>query len=118
MAKARDRIVALKEALKSLHLPSLDSMLESPDPSKSLLQDDGVAREIVARLTEPSSGHSQDPVCRWLYDTFQTFDSGLQTVVLRSVFILPQIQIFCFEFPLLSILVRKALIPDVEMPHW
>ena len=80
---ARDRIDALIEAMKPLILPSLEAMLESPNPSQSLLQDDNVAVEIVGRLIKPSSGHSHDVVCRWLYDTFQTFDPDLQNVVLR-----------------------------------
>lgn len=84
MAKARDRIRALSEVLGPMS--SLEALQESERPAKGLLEEERVAAAIFSRLLQhPSSGQGDDPLCRWLYDTYQTGDLELQAVVLRFV---------------------------------
>ncbi|WOL15967.1 hypothetical protein Cni_G24749 [Canna indica] len=68
----------------SLVLDALpDSLASSDNPAAALLHDESLAREISARLRRPGSGAGDDNLCRWLYDTFQSNDPGLQLVVLN-----------------------------------
>ncbi|KAK4758188.1 hypothetical protein SAY87_019489 [Trapa incisa] len=55
----------------------------SDDPATALLHDEEVATQISGLLRQPHSGSGDNPLCRWLYDTFQTTDPPLQLVVLR-----------------------------------
>ncbi|KAH7291983.1 hypothetical protein KP509_29G045000 [Ceratopteris richardii] len=82
-AKARERIVALREIFGQLS--TLDNLQESERPARGLLDDEQVANAILSHLVDPLSGHGHDALCQWLYDTFQTGDPDLQAVVLRYV---------------------------------
>lgn len=81
--KAQDRIKALNEVLGPLS--SLEALLDSESPAKCLLQDDSVAQAILTHLSNPFSGHGQDALCQWFYDTFETEEPDLQAVVLRYI---------------------------------
>eukprot|EP00250_Pteridium_aquilinum_P013058 c21104_g3_i1 orf=66-1532(+) len=81
--KARERIKALKEIIGPLS--SLEALQESERPAKGLLEEESVAHAILTRLISPSSGHGQDPICHWLYDTFETGEPDLQAIVLRFI---------------------------------
>lgn len=78
-SKAQSAIQSLSSIISSIP-PSLSS---SPNPAFSLLHDPGVASQISSLLRRPNSGVGDDPLCRWLYDTFQSSDDDLRLVVLR-----------------------------------
>ncbi|GLJ29925.1 hypothetical protein SUGI_0591640 [Cryptomeria japonica] len=84
IAKARSAIQALISILGNNE--SYESLLDSESPAKALLDSREVAEAIATRfLRHPSSGSASDPLCRWLYETFQTQDADLHLVVLRYV---------------------------------
>eukprot|EP00250_Pteridium_aquilinum_P006214 c16178_g1_i1 orf=79-1485(+) len=83
ITRARERIYALKEILGPLS--SLEALDESERPARGLLEDEHVAHAILTHLMNPSSGHGQDALCQWLYDTYQTGDPDLQAVVFRYI---------------------------------
>ena len=88
MDKVQECILSLKEILGSnLEEHSLGEELHNHHhrAAKILGEDEHVARAVVGKLSEEMSGHCDDAICRWLYDTFQTRDPYLQTVVLRYV---------------------------------
>ncbi|XAR62778.1 hypothetical protein NMG60_11017651 [Bertholletia excelsa] len=87
-----DDIQSLKKAQASLE--SLSTILSTPLPSSLsssknpaffLLHDSATAAEISSLLRRPDSGAGDDPLCRWLYNTFQSADPNLQLVVLRFI---------------------------------
>ncbi|KAI5057666.1 hypothetical protein GOP47_0027681 [Adiantum capillus-veneris] len=80
---ARERLKALQEILGTI--ASLEALLESERPTKGLLEEETVAQAILSHLCKPSSGHGQDALCQWFYDTFQTGKSDLQAIVLRFI---------------------------------
>ena len=81
ITKARQRVEALKNLIGPLD--SLDILQESEWPAKLLLKDATIGQLIISRISSAKSGHGKDPLCQWLYDTFQTKDPDLQDVVLR-----------------------------------
>ncbi|MCO5549989.1 hypothetical protein L7F22_003466 [Adiantum nelumboides] len=80
---ARKCIKTLQEILGPIS--SLEALLESERPTKGLLEEDPVAQAILSHLCRPSSGHGQDALCQWFYDTFQTGKPDLQAIVLRFI---------------------------------
>ncbi|XP_057953735.1 uncharacterized protein LOC131148015 [Malania oleifera] len=77
--KAHAALQSLSPIISSLP-PSLSS---DANPAVALLHDPDLAAQISAVLLRPDSGVGDDPLCRWLYDTFQSSDPALQLVVLR-----------------------------------
>ncbi|XP_068643469.1 uncharacterized protein [Aristolochia californica] len=77
---ARARIQSLS-ALFPSEL-SLSSLADSDRPAISLLQSPAVFAAVSAALCSPNSGAGDDPLCHWLYDTFQSSDPHLRLVVL------------------------------------
>ncbi|GFY98875.1 hypothetical protein Acr_13g0002760 [Actinidia rufa] len=80
LKKAQTAIQALSPILSHSLPPSLSS---ARNPAFSLLHHPDVASQITTLLHHPDSGAGDNPLCRWLYDTFQSSDPGLQLVVLR-----------------------------------
>ncbi|KAI3894834.1 hypothetical protein MKX03_014940 [Papaver bracteatum] len=75
-----------KSVIESLALiidPLPSSLTNSDTPAFSLLHDSHLAETISSHLKQPDSGAGDNNLCRWLYDTFQSSDPNLQTVVLR-----------------------------------
>ncbi|MCL7028916.1 hypothetical protein MKW94_015875 [Papaver nudicaule] len=75
-----------KSVIESLALildPLPESLTTSDTPAFSLLHDSHLAKTISSHLKQPDSGAGDNNLCRWLYDTFQSSDPNLQTVVLR-----------------------------------
>ncbi|XP_008775383.2 uncharacterized protein LOC103695755 [Phoenix dactylifera] len=73
-------------AINSLSLilgPLPEPLTFSENPATSLLHDADISHDISSRLRHPGSGSGDDNLCRWLYDTFQSTDPGLQLVVLN-----------------------------------
>ncbi|XP_042484401.1 hyccin [Macadamia integrifolia] len=70
------------ESLSSI-LGDLPPFLSSENPASYLLHDIELAAKISSHLRQPNSGAGNNPLCRWLYDTFQSSDPNLQLVVLR-----------------------------------
>lgn len=50
--------------------------------SHSLLHNPEIFSHISSLIRQPDSGSGNNNLCRWLYDTFQSTDPGLQLVVL------------------------------------
>ncbi|KAJ4970456.1 hypothetical protein NE237_003555 [Protea cynaroides] len=78
--RARSAIESLSPILNDDLPPSLSS---SENPASSLLHDTELAAKISSHLRQPNSGAGDDPLCRWLYDTFQSSHPDLELVVLR-----------------------------------
>ncbi|KAF3794225.1 Hyccin [Nymphaea thermarum] len=83
IARARSRIHALSAIVGSS--PSLDSLADSDRPAKALLDSPDVSSAVSSALSAPLSGAGDNPLCQWLYETFQTSDSDLHLVVLRYI---------------------------------
>ncbi|RRT42669.1 hypothetical protein B296_00054651 [Ensete ventricosum] len=79
ISKARSRILSLASLLSS---PDLALLADSERPARSLLDSPTVSAVISAALSAPSSGSGDDPLCHWLYDTFQSSDPDLCLVAL------------------------------------
>ena len=89
MDKVQECILSLKEILGSNleeHCIVEELHHHHHRAAKILSEDEHVARAVVGRLSEEMSGHRDDAICRWLYDTFQTRDPYLQTIVLRYLY--------------------------------
>ncbi|GAB4854009.1 hypothetical protein Ancab_022591 [Ancistrocladus abbreviatus] len=93
VSKARSRIHSLLSLLpfdphdsssSSLSF-SLSSLADSDRPARSLLESLDAYSSIAASLSSPLSGSGDDPLCQWLYDTFQSSDPDLRLVVLSFV---------------------------------
>ena len=102
MDKVQECILSLKEILGSnLEEQSIGEELHYHHRAAKILgEDEHVARAVVGRLSEEMSGHRDDAICRWLYDTFQTRDPYLQTIVLRYVCPHSCCSFLCFFFSL------------------
>ncbi|CAN6484740.1 unnamed protein product [Victoria cruziana] len=83
IARARSRIHALSAIVGPS--PSLDSLADSDRPAKALLDSPDVSSAVSCALSSPLSGAGDNPLCQWLYETFQTSDSDLHLVVLRYI---------------------------------
>ncbi|URD79572.1 Hyccin [Musa troglodytarum] len=79
ISKARSRILSLASLLSS---PDLALLADSDGPARSLLDSPAASAAISAALSAPSSGTGDDPLCHWLYDTFQSSDPDLRLVAL------------------------------------
>lgn len=71
------------ESLLSIVTTIPPHIASDDDPAHALLHNQEVASQISDLLRQPRSGAGDNPLCRWLYDTFQTTDPALQLVVLR-----------------------------------
>ncbi|KAL6329410.1 hypothetical protein AAG906_018049 [Vitis piasezkii] len=86
ISKARSRIHALSTILPSPSLSlSLSSLADSDRPARSLLQSPDAYDALSSSLSCPRSGSGSDPLCQWLYETFQSSDPDLRLVVLSFV---------------------------------
>ncbi|KAJ9687108.1 hypothetical protein PVL29_015814 [Vitis rotundifolia] len=86
ISKARSRIHVLSNILPSPSLSlSLSSLADSDRPARSLLQSPDAYDALSSSLSCPRSGSGSDPLCQWLYETFQSSDPDLRLVVLSFV---------------------------------
>ncbi|XP_042492281.1 uncharacterized protein LOC122071886 [Macadamia integrifolia] len=83
ISKARSRIEALSSILPSS--TSLSSLADSDRPARSLLESLEAYMAISSSLSDPLSGSGDDPLCQWLYETFQSSDPDLRLVVLSFI---------------------------------
>ncbi|KAH7862847.1 hypothetical protein Vadar_010213 [Vaccinium darrowii] len=86
----QEDLTSLKKAQLSLQslsliLPATSLPLSSPNPAFSLLHSPSIFSQISSLLHHPSSGSPDNPLCRWLYDTFNSSDPTLQLLVLRFI---------------------------------
>ncbi|KAF5179653.1 hyccin [Thalictrum thalictroides] len=77
--KAQSAFQSLSNILGSIPL----TVNSSESPVSFLLNNSEIAKQISVHLKQPNSGAGDDDLCRWLYNTFQSSDPGLQLVVLR-----------------------------------
>ncbi|XP_059653337.1 uncharacterized protein LOC132300330 [Cornus florida] len=84
ISKARSRIHLLSSILphSTSSSPPLSSLADSDCPARSLLSSLAAYSALSASLSSPLSGTGDDPLCHWLYDTFQSSDPDLRLVVL------------------------------------
>ncbi|XP_020588943.1 uncharacterized protein LOC110030539 isoform X2 [Phalaenopsis equestris] len=82
VSKAQSRIHALSSLLAS---PNLITLAESDRPARSLLNSSEAYLAVSAALSHTSSGSGDDPLCQWLYETYQSSDPDLRLVVLSFV---------------------------------
>ncbi|CAA6665065.1 unnamed protein product [Spirodela intermedia] len=68
----------------------LDAVADSDRPARSLLSFGDGYSAVSAALAGPSSGAGDDPLCRWLYETYQSPDPNLRLFVLSSSPSLPE----------------------------
>ncbi|KAK9166619.1 hypothetical protein Scep_001810 [Stephania cephalantha] len=83
ISKARSSIHSLASALPNF--PSISSLADSDRPARSLLESQEVYLAVSPSLSNPLSGSGDDPLCQWLYETFQSSDPDLRLVVLSFV---------------------------------
>ncbi|KAJ4965251.1 hypothetical protein NE237_017100 [Protea cynaroides] len=83
ISKARSRIQALSSILPSFTF--LSSLADSDRPARSLLGSSEAYMAISSSLSDLSSGSGEDPLCQWLYETFQSSDPDLRLVVLSFI---------------------------------
>ncbi|EOX98841.1 Hyccin - like 1 [Theobroma cacao] len=81
VSKQRSRILSLSSLLPSDGL-TLSSLADSDRPALSLLSSPAAYSLISSALSSPSSGSGSDPLCQWLYETFQSSDPHLRLLVL------------------------------------
>lgn len=79
ITKARSRIHALAALLAT---PAIASLGDSDRPARSLLDSPDAYAAVSAALSASFSGSGDDPLCQWLYETFQSSDPDLRLVVL------------------------------------
>ncbi|KAK9286752.1 hypothetical protein L1049_015156 [Liquidambar formosana] len=87
ISKARSRIHSLASILPSSS-PSLSSLADSDRPARSLLSSYDAYAAISASLSSSplsGSGSVSDPLCQWLYETFQSSDPDLRLVVFSFI---------------------------------
>lgn len=82
VSKAQSRIHALSSILAA---PSLIALAESDRPAPSLLSSCEAYLAVSAALSHASAGSGDDPLCQWLYETYQSSDPDLRLVVLSFV---------------------------------
>ncbi|CAA7401722.1 unnamed protein product [Spirodela intermedia] len=86
IARARSRIRTLAALLPpSPSAATLDAVADSDRPARSLLSFGDGYSAVSAALAGPSSGAGDDPLCRWLYETYQSPDPNLRLFVLSFV---------------------------------
>ncbi|PIA39296.1 hypothetical protein AQUCO_02600029v1 [Aquilegia coerulea] len=103
ISKARSRIQALSVILSSS--PSISALADSDHPARSLLQSQETYLAVSSSLSQPLSGSGDDPLCQWLYETFQSYDPDLRLVVLSFI-------------PLLTgLYLSRIITPSVENPQ-
>lgn len=61
------------------------SLAESDRPARSLLNSGDAYLAVSTALSRPSAGSGDDPLCQWLYETYQSSDPDLRLVVLSFV---------------------------------
>ncbi|XP_043722360.1 uncharacterized protein LOC122669625 [Telopea speciosissima] len=83
ISKARSRIQALSSILPSF--TPLSSLADSDRPARSLLESPEAYLALASSLSDPFSGSGDDPLCQWLYETFQSSDPDLRLVVLSFI---------------------------------
>ncbi|KAG9451600.1 hypothetical protein H6P81_011565 [Aristolochia fimbriata] len=83
ISKARAHIQSLSTLFPSDL--SLSSLADSDRPAFSLLQSPATFAAVSGALCSPDSGAGDDPLCHWLYDTFQSSDPDLRLVVLSFI---------------------------------
>ncbi|XP_057496794.1 uncharacterized protein LOC130781587 [Actinidia eriantha] len=84
VSKARSRIHILTSLLPPT--ASLSSLADSDRPARSLLASPEAYSAVSAALSSPApAGSGSDPLCHWLYDTYQSSDPDLRLVVLSFV---------------------------------
>ncbi|XP_021741364.1 uncharacterized protein LOC110707649 [Chenopodium quinoa] len=68
-------------------LSSLSSttIISPSPPAFVLLTSPEITSQISSLLRHPFSGSGDNHLCRWLYDTFHSFDPSVQLIVLRFV---------------------------------
>ncbi|KAG1331085.1 Hyccin [Cocos nucifera] len=86
--KAQSRIHALAVLLAA---PTLVSLADSDRPARSLLYSSEAYAAVSAAVSAPLSGSGDDPLCQWLYETFQASDPDLRLVVLSFLPLLSSI---------------------------
>ncbi|KAF9610304.1 hypothetical protein IFM89_021974 [Coptis chinensis] len=82
ISKARTRIQVLSTILQT---PSVSSLADSDHPARSLLESQESYSTISSFLSNPLSGSGNDPLCQWLYETYQSSDPDLRLVVLSFI---------------------------------
>ncbi|MQM13267.1 hypothetical protein Taro_046193 [Colocasia esculenta] len=86
ISRARSRIQSLAAVLHSSpSAAALDAASESDRPARALLDSPGAYAAVSAALARPSAGSGDDPLCQWLYETYQSSDPDLRLVVLSFV---------------------------------
>ncbi|XP_043725227.1 uncharacterized protein LOC122671589 [Telopea speciosissima] len=83
ISKARSRIHALSSILP--FFTSLSSLADSERPARSLLESPEAYMAISSSLSDSFSGSGKNPLCQWLYETFQSSDPDLRLVVLSFI---------------------------------
>lgn len=74
---------AIKTLGAILPPPGIPRQVTTADaPAASLLHDPDVAAGVSALLRRPESGVVNDPLCAWLYDTFNSAEPELHLIVL------------------------------------
>ncbi|KAB1997301.1 hypothetical protein ES319_D12G016000v1 [Gossypium barbadense] len=81
VSKQRSRILSLSYLLPS-DGTTLSSLADSDRPALSLLSSPAAYSLISSALSSPTSGSGSDPLCQWLYETFQSSDPHLRLLVL------------------------------------
>ncbi|KAI7992303.1 Protein FAM126B [Camellia lanceoleosa] len=88
ISKARSRIHLLSSLLppsSSSTAASFDSLADSDRPARSLLSSFSAYSALSSSLSSPLSGSGDDPLCQWLYETYQSSDTDLRLVVLSFI---------------------------------
>ncbi|KAG4168300.1 hypothetical protein ERO13_A12G014600v2 [Gossypium hirsutum] len=80
VSKQRSRILSLSYLLPS-DGTTLSSLADSDRPALSLLSSPAAYSLISSALSSPTSGSGSDPLCQWLYETFQSSDPHLRLLV-------------------------------------
>ncbi|KAL5703919.1 hypothetical protein ACHQM5_022412 [Ranunculus cassubicifolius] len=83
ISKARSRIQSLSSILPSF--PSILSHADTDRPARSLLESQDAYFAVSSSLSQPLSGSGDDPLCQWLYETYQSSDPNLRLVVLSFI---------------------------------
>ncbi|XWS68320.1 hypothetical protein CRYUN_Cryun04dG0080300 [Craigia yunnanensis] len=81
VSKQRSRILSLSSLLPSDGI-TLSSLADSDRPALSLLSSPSAYSLVSSALSSPFSGSGSDPLCQWLYETFQSSDAHLRLLVL------------------------------------
>ncbi|XVF67186.1 hypothetical protein PTKIN_Ptkin10aG0100000 [Pterospermum kingtungense] len=79
VSKQRSRILSLSSLLPS---EDLSSLADFDRPALSVLSSPSAYSRISSALSSPTSGSGSDPLCQWLYETFQSSDPHLRLLVL------------------------------------